>query len=363
LLVSITGTEALLTGVVKTALTGRRIEIGAAGAVGEIDFIAADGTKTFMRAWTEASGIEAIQFGVAGTGGNVNLPNTLWNRINYNNDSGGGGGVGYASYRANKHEFIYGKTTGFFHVLESGDDIGGSAFERFFISKDTVSAHTNLFLIYEDDGTQRFQVGGPNGDAIFRYGDGDTALWIDNNAGKIRFYPNDAGEFIEIGPRDTAEISPIMKWLTVANPTDGLLRGAGIKYVYNSTTLTDGRLEVRNVVDNNFDRIFASAFVVSSDESTKTDIRDLGPGALDKVRALRARRYEMRSAEVKGERIGLIAQEAQAAAPELVVDGGGSGLLIDLYAQATLNGAGIGELAALVDRLAGRVAALEGKPK
>lgn len=124
LTISLDGTNNLLTGIFKTALTGRRIEMGSAGATGLMSFIAPDGTVTFIRGRTESAGIEAIQFGIAGAGGDPSLPNSLWNRINYNNDSAGGGGTGYASYRANKHEFVYGKTSGFWHVLESANDVG-----------------------------------------------------------------------------------------------------------------------------------------------------------------------------------------------------------------------------------------------
>jgi hypothetical protein len=64
----------LITGTLQSALPGRRMVFGAAGSTGAIDFYAPDGTKSQIRAWTEAGGVEAIQFGIPVTADN------LWNR-------------------------------------------------------------------------------------------------------------------------------------------------------------------------------------------------------------------------------------------------------------------------------------------
>jgi hypothetical protein len=78
LLVSITGTEALLTGIFKTAMTGRRIEIGSSGASGEINFYAPDGTRTRITSFSSGlTGDEAANFQVPITG----LTGTAWNGI------------------------------------------------------------------------------------------------------------------------------------------------------------------------------------------------------------------------------------------------------------------------------------------
>ena len=298
LLVSITGTEALLTGTYKTALTGRRIEIGSAGTAGEVNFFAPDNTKAQIKSWTEGTGVEAIQMGVILAGVN----NSLWNKINYNSDE-------WANYRAENHDFGM-LDSGFFIVRSYADRVVGTTPRtRFYI--DTSNAY-------------------------FRGTDGNVRLWVNDGATEVHYsrfsvhpFEDNASEdgWFEVKRTEPGHGSTTSSaLLSFVNPSNF---GALLKF-NAAADGSSGRLEVRDINDNNYFPIYASAFTVSSDESTKESISDLTGS--DLVRSMRPRTYRL-----KGEnrtRLGLVAQEAPA---EIVVPMGVEDeiLGVDLYAMVT----------------------------
>jgi hypothetical protein len=393
LLVSLDGVNNLLTGIFQTALSGRRIVMGAAGAVGNIEFIAPDGTKTFVRAWTESAGVEAIQFGVAGAGGDVNLPNTLWNRINYNNDSGG-----YSSYRANRHEFMIGDSNGvlndgdrgFFHVFQVATTAGTGGIERMLIDsasgafKLRGSADTQLF----ESSDVRFQVLGTsqsttprlemtNSDGYLIHGsnqangyqeytaNGQTTLSMASTNGHILIKPNGSND---------PDISPLIQ----LNTEDG----AALAW----RTLFDGTnqwLEAVVFTQAAYASVRGASFTSVSDERTKTDIVNADLDALAEVRGARVVNFRRKPLPMRRQRrqedgrtidvdevddgyvpptqpleLGLTAQTAPAA----IVRPMANGLYgIDLGAQGALNMRAIQQLADAVDEALDRLNALDRK--
>jgi hypothetical protein len=388
LLVSITGTEALLTGIYKTALTGRRIEIGAAGAVGEVDFIAPDGTKTFLRAWTEPGGVEAIQFGVPPAVDSTNL----WNRINYNNDSGG-----YANYRANRHEFMLGDTNGvlndgdrgFFHIFQVATTAGTGGIERLLVdstsgafklrgSADTLlleSSDTRFlangtsqattprlemtasdgYLIHGSNAAGAFQEYTANGQATFSMASTNGSLLVKPNGSN----DPDISPLVQLGTEDGAALA----WRVLFDGTNQWMEAV----VFTQSAYAAVRCQSLTQV---------------SDERTKTDIVDATVDALAEVRGTRVVNFRRRPLPMRrrGRRddgrviddevddgyvpppqpleLGLTAQTA----PSSIVRPMANGLYgIDVGAQGALTMRAVQQLADLVDDALDRLNALDRK--
>ena len=250
LLVSITGTDALLTGTYKTALTGRRIEIGSAGVLGEVNFYAPDGTRSMFRAYTESGGVEAVQFGIplAGT-------NTLWNRINYNND-----GDGWANYRADKHEFQFGANLQIRYTTDRGVTSAG----RMQITADATTFYTGSpavgrveiaseIALWDLAGHERLRI---QNDNVTRFNfDG----WA--STGMLDLIP---------GREPGSYFSPALKFFT---PLTSGNQFWAAQFVYGITSAgTFGGFECLDGDAIGYVAIKASSFVVSSSETGKEDI-------------------------------------------------------------------------------------------
>lgn len=102
----------------------------------------------------------------------------------------------------------------------------------------------------------------------------------------------------------------------------------------------------------------------SSDARLKTDVEPIAPEeALDIVTALEPVRYNWRDQAARGEQreIGLIAQQVQAVAPEVVGENDDGMLSLDYARLAALLAGAVQAQAAQIDRLEKRLAALEGE--
>jgi hypothetical protein len=368
-LVSITGSEALLTGTYSTAATGRRIQMGAVGALGRIDFFAPTGTNAFVQAYTEVSGHEAMQFGVALT----QTSDQLWNRLNLNNDSGG-----YTNLRSNRIEFLIGGANnaggsdstqqGFFHILETSN-YGSTSQLRFQIDKTgmyyvdpngtyRLQADNTGFVYHDPAGTTRLFIDGTNfscadAAAHVRMWAAGTAGGMADSAGHTRFYydangtsiiyPNGGtGNSIAIAPGNTVQTA----WLRLF--TDG---GYGETLVCTMDSPgTNMRMELKNWDGATWHPFWASGYVTQSDMAAKENIVPFQKSALDMLRPVGVHHYVRKSApgttNTRRE-LGLLAQEAPA---EIRVSGEGfEG--IDLYGLVSLLTSAVKELHAKVEAL------------
>lgn len=276
--IDLNGVSNLLVGSFQTALTGRRLVLGAAGTTGQLNFVAPDGTVTFLNSRTESSGIEAIQFGVGDGSGNLGLPNSLWNRININNDHGG-----WANYRANRHEFHMGGVNGssgtdsanpgFFEIFQAPSTGGygaGADFARFIIDATTLriwEQHGRLSYQIDADGTQKLS---------------GTSPW---KAGQTYV----AGGWLEIDGPSYGANSAMLKWFT-PSPSYG-----GMAMFEHDGAGGNARINIQWWDGSGFIPLWASAFVVSSSEKVKTGIADFSGDALSLVRSAGVRTYRRKA--------------------------------------------------------------------
>lgn len=388
--VAIDNTGALLTGIFKTALTGRRIEIGASGNTGRLDFYAPNGTNSFFLAYTESTGLEAIQFGIQLTG----VSNTLWNRINYNTDHGG-----YSNYRSNKHEFFIGgpqgaggtETTegansGVFQIIQTSNYGTGPNKSRFVIGaglRYLDRAGNGRFYI--DDGGQAglsYFDGGQRGRlTIYNSGNVDLDYWDSGGVNRI----HQEGDRIDFHPANNP--SQLAGFYGFGGWTGG---SAVLRFASPSNAASNFKLwsdangdwfECKDWQDINWYGIRAAAFQVNSDQSAKQNIVDYSGSGLAAVRSMRVRSYQRRvlsgakvrqveetvegrttarlepmpgSKPVPGPiEVGLVAQEAPAQIVRATREDG-TDLAIDLYQLSVL-------VAKAVQEIDERVTTLEGK--
>lgn len=382
LLVNIDGSQALLTGTYMTALSGRRIEIGSGGSVGDVDFYAPDGTHAQIRAWTESLGVEAIQLGVpmAGTG-------TLWNRINYNTDE-------WANYRARHHEFhyvddlavwrrpdptgadtlrvvvdsstfrVFGATSGDvrFRVMETetgiytGDPGGGERLRVQVKGDETVAGGANV-NIYTPPGGHHFAVWRADdvtpGVVHSRFRVTDTDVWFQWPGRGSRMLVRRAEE------TSTGLYDNVSAGIQLANHHN---YGAVIRYLSTSTG-TSQRLECNGVTgEGTWVPVWAQSFDVQSARASKTDVADLEGSALDRLRQARPRTYRRKPvgpvavdgtvgpAPVPPMEVGFVAEEVPAEA-RVVLDDGAAGPGYSLSALLALTVAAVKELDARLDRI------------
>lgn len=321
--VNLDGLNNLLTGVLQTALTGRRLVIGAAGATGQITFYAPDGSTAYVRAFTENTGIEALQFGVPITG----ATSSLWNKINYNTDE-------WASYRSGNHDF-YMRDDGFFSVRSVSDgNVGATNVARLFIDVDS--------LVYYNTA----QLG--------QLAISDANVDIHRSRFTVTPFEDNTSEdgWFQIKRTEPGHGSTTSSALaTFINPS-----GFGVLLKHNAAADgSNGRIEVRDVNDNGYAPIFASAFTVSSDRRKKTKVRDLEVDPETVLRSMRWRSWEPRNETIESRRHGLVAQdlEANPLTAGLVVHGGGEteDLGVDLMGTVAVIGAALQSALTRIERL------------
>lgn len=288
---SLTPTESLLTGEFKTAATGRRIEIGSVGTIGEINFIAPDNQRGFIRGYTEpdARQIESIQIGLD-LGGYY-----LWNRININDRAE----IRMDSQQINLH---YG---------------GLGAF--------TINTVAGAF-----DPTQTYvrQLTLDPGGWTFARQDG--RVWMDALT--------NLGDTIRIAPRGVTPFHGSIEFQNNNGFADQSARLALVQEANGGTLLKSfqSALEVRTLADDNWLPARALTFTNMSDARMKSDITDATLDAEAVVKSLRVRQYKIKKSRPGGgtedvDQIGVVAQELQAAGVPIVAAPSSDGTLgVDL---------------------------------
>jgi hypothetical protein len=393
--VQIDDTGNLLTGTFKTAATGRRIEIGAAGKTGEVEFIAPDNTVGALRSFTAdvpIAGIESIMIGVdAPAASNIY---GAWNAIQVAE----GENIWISSRDI---QLTYGGN----HANTTKRFIISYATNRGTASPITYWTSVTRYFVDESNGhnwytanpsVQRMQIS-PTAATGFRYLDttGSLRLWINDshtiiydandnerifvsgawpttspliqmtmNIDNILFYPsNNRNAWARLDESQVIEQSPIFGLFNSSN------YGAQLKYHVNDPLGTPNaqRMEVRNSANTGYDPIWASAFTVSSERKHKTAIRDADLDSLSILKDMRIRRFvrpsTVRAADPKNEdkslrkavviereEIGVVTDEA----PSEIVDGiPGEESGVNLYNWLALN-------TDAIQKLIDRIEALEG---
>lgn len=337
-MIDFTGTQNLLTGTLQTALSGRRIVVGAAGSTGEIDFYAPDDTQTYVRGFTDSNGVECIQMGMPDPTGSF-----FWNKVHVNSDQ-------WMNLQANKIDHSFDQNSGFFMVRATTDKGATTSFGRFQIDNNNLISRDPL-------GRTMYWITTVNAIYLhewFTYSNNSTTGAYDG--------------FMELSSGNRQEVSSNLTLATRIQP-NGFVYGGVLRYWVNAD-YTSPRIEFWDTSLSTLIPLWANSFVVGSDAKRKANIGDLDVDALAVVKKMRGRKWDELPNQGRDEhghnggptkprgRIGLVAQEAP---PQVVVDGGGdAGLGIDLYAQTTLNTVAITQLAAAVDDLAAAVK--KGKP-
>jgi hypothetical protein len=339
LLVSITGTDALLTGRYRSAISGRRIEMGSAGLLGEINFFAPDGKVSYVRAFTEGTGVEAIQLGLTVTG-----DPSLWNRININSDQ-------WMSIRSRIVDLSYlGTEGGFFTVRERSARTGGTVVNRLYL-EDSYSAYRNpdatTEMVQWADGHVSFT---SNGDVTFTHPQNNSRVVLQHLDGR-------------------ADVS---LYLQLANDYN---YAANFRFL-STNTGASSRLELRDA-GTGYQDLHCGPVTEFSSEAGKTAIRAFDGDALAKIRALKVKRYRRKGPkgekvnrdektgaivsreEITGvdgpETIGLVAEEAFEVAPEIVtLDETGTIVGLQTGARVTLLERAIQQIADELDKLKGK---------
>lgn len=365
-LVAIDSTGNLLTGTFRTALTGRRIELTTGGSSGEATFYAPDGKRGFVRGYTQATGQEAIQFGMSIATGVV--ANNLWNRITYNSSAAGE----YATYRSGTHEFVYdvsaGTNNGRFVVF--GTEERGETVTRIRMQIDDGGCNiwypiAGTFSVWDrsdSSGVNRLRLQ-TNSDStrLYHISGGDTTFYeLQNGTNYGRFQIGDA-EFWWKWPTST---NTYKHWFAFTRNEDTTGNGGplfkqlnafgyGVTQEWRSTsTGGNGRLEFKDGGNSTYIVLHASAFTVVSRRASKRTLTP-APALSGLLKNLAVQQY-MREDQHDGELsvLGLIAEDAP---DEIRVDDeNGVPQGIDLYSFASA-------LLKYSQELDGRLAVLEGR--
>lgn len=344
LMVSITGSQNLMTGTYQTALTGRRIVTGASGNVGRVSFIAPNGVTGLVESFTSAeSGDEATRLILPITTG------TYWEGWN---------GV---QFQTNERSLM---SSGLMQFYYGGGGAGSQQFQVFeAANRGTGAATLPTSTLRLDIDPGHSSMVGP---------DGITGFDAQINA--LRMYVGDTVfegsiDVVQHGIPDTDLRSPRMIFRSEPDGVGGVTYAAGLRFAVGPGG-AGPRLAVTNTADTGYGPIWASEFVVSSTEVTKGEIDDLQGSPLAVVDAMRPRTYrriadpgvqrdpddtpeEPPPAELGPVEIGLVAEESPA---EVLAP---SGDAVNLYALGVITAASVQELAAMVRALDDRIGKLE----
>lgn len=312
LTIRLDGVNNLLTGRFQTALSGRRIEAGSSGFIGSVRFWAPDGRWAEIGGFSGAGGAEVLRLGVTTAG-----VSQFWNKIQLQDDGAlfswtafhkivvGGGGPEVAK----KFELAWATGRGsstnntipdyyrfqvdeqynrFNHMSDTGGSIfydraaNGSMALRFWIHGGGVDARIRV----EGEGgapAQYFAVHERNiNDVVFpRFKITNDLVWFE----WTRQYGNAR---IVFDPPNFTGFAPSIQLINHYNY--GIILKAG-----SNSDGSNGRIEIRDAADTIFMPTWASAFVVNSDEASKTDIKSYAGDPLADIRALRLTTYKMKA--------------------------------------------------------------------
>lgn len=341
--INLDGVNNLLTGRYRTAISGRRIEMASGGSLSQIDFwgTGASTNRTFIRAFTESDGKEAIQIGHGD-------PTTrgLDERININT-------AGWFTSRFRRTDFVVGENWNLYGAaVDAGQQFMGytSASKQLVWRniQDEFSYHTYKYwyglgsMLHEQNDGFTWRVRPAAGaDVDFSF----------SKAGRLRVdYGADAyyGGWFELMEAAQAYTTSPRLGLFTNNGDGGYMRlNAGPGYQDMEFKWWDNSFYINLV---------ARAFVVASDAAGKQDIATTDTECLAEVTNTRVAKYKRiddKNEHVTGrEEIGLIAQEAPA---QIVHDTGAEGeLAIDVYQGLAMLWGAVQELAVRVDALDGK---------
>jgi len=342
LTINLDGVNNLLTGRFRTGLPGtRRVEIGAAGASGRIEFYAPDGTKTEVGGFTGGpdNSAEAIRMGVVMPG-----VSQFWNKGQV--DSGGGwyhwsafhkivvGGNGPETLK--RFEIAWATNRGTESVATIPDTIRVSidATDEWHYIPDN-----GAFQVWERTSAGlKARAILREGSLLFYSGDGDLHGSIEMRNGLNN------GSWVE---------SQVIQFTTprVSMPNGGVYSAR----FYYAIGLNGANHGYEFFAGGIYAPLKASAFQVSSDRDLKESITDAEFSGLDLLRSPRVRRYKAKRGKdspiTPAEEIGLVAQEA----PEIMQAESPNGSKgIDLYRMISVIGKAVQELDAEVESLKGK---------
>jgi hypothetical protein len=279
LTLSLDGENNLMMGKYLTALAGRRIEIGAGGSVGQIDFYGPAGQLGQIRAFsTDTTDIQTdaitMRYPIAGMA-------SAWNQ-----------------FSIGSNEEMYG-VTGYIGLYIGGSGTGLKGFQvRWSSTRGTTTSPIGA-------GTQRFIIAA-DGTYIYAY-DGNPHLQLVNTGG--------SDYWSRFSARSTAGVfAGTVDILFYSTQTSPALR------MFASNMANAGHLfydMVQNwfgFVNGNqsaFIDVRGNSFVATSDESAKKSIRKFNEPAREKLAGLSAHTYAMRDKDAnQRRRIGFLAADA-----------------------------------------------------
>lgn len=301
------GIANLITGTTQTALTGRRIVMGAAGSSGLISFFAPDGKQGFVFSKSEnaTTGVEAIQFGMSipgATGG-------LWNRINYNSDE-------WASYRANIHEFMFATDQamgGSFKVYQTTNRGGSGA-----VTRQRLGINGGGATYWDTSGMERLSL--TSSDIQLRGTDAFTRLIVTDTE-VLYMHPGTNQRISFQADPPATVISPMLRMIANSN------YGSAIHYWEDSPGV-NGRVAFVDWGRAFYMPIWAASFVISSSDTVKANRRRVGADeGIEIMRSVKVTEFSRLTARRGGppvasarRELGVIAEELHEA---LRLDGDG----------------------------------------
>lgn len=380
--VAIDSAGALLTGEYRSAATGRRITMGTSGDTGSLKFIGPDGTTTEFQSITASNGDEIARWG-------IDIPGSTWEYWNGLAVSSRQSITGYSRTVL----FGFANTTtptaanGSFIVSYLNDTSTPTGYQRLNI---TENSHTHIFTtagswgVYEQISTspttsvaRMSLTSGGN----FHYIDGGDVFGVlERNASVLSYR-------MHIAQTDVSFRWPDTDARVVIRPTTGFFGVSGQLQMVNywnygiqmfyagNSDGTGGRLDIRDANASIYMPVWASAFVPSSSEVHKGDIRTYNEDAAGSIRGLTAKRFRRKKStplhdERKGpapkasteleprEEIGFIAEEVPA---EFRVEGGDLGPGIDIVGILATNVRATQEILDRLDKIEARLNKLENK--